>query len=165
MASSASSRAYLQRLLQPLRWTAVQQTPASGFQDKGGNDAESGSSARGARGRAPALPKEQLVVRPLFPRGGGRGGCGGEQGRRQDDSGGPWCHRGRQPSLPALRELCESMCGLWKGCVAFAPSQKCSSLFDREKLYRASLERRRGEGEASMLSSTLNLFKGQVYFG
>lgn len=105
------------------------------------------------------------MVGSLCPGAEVTGAVVGSRFRHREGSGGPWCHGGWQPSLAALRELCESMCGLGKGCVAFGPSRKCFSLFDRKKLYRASLERRRGEGEASMLSSTLNLFKGQVYFG
>lgn len=41
LASNASPRAYLKRLLEPLRWTAVRQPPAAGLQGEGGNDAQS----------------------------------------------------------------------------------------------------------------------------
>lgn len=54
----------------------------------------------------------------------------------------------------------------WERLRGLRPRPESAFLFlIGKKLYRASLERRRGEGEASMLSSTLNLFKGQVYFG
>lgn len=50
--------------------------------------------------------------------------------------------------------------------MAFTPSCHCFSLFNRKENFTGShLKGDWGEGEASMLSSTLNLFKGQVYFG